>query len=546
MDENFNNYSNNNSDNSEDNNGWENLYVKRPESSRVTDAEESADQTQESAKYTSLDFARDLARAAEQDAAQDSVEDTAAPQHQEESVYRYSYQRDHEEGPRGVYSGARHTSQYASRMPAPNPPKPPKKSGGFFWKVVAALLLGVIFGGAAGGTLLAIGYIGDFRSKYATDLDLGTSIQQDVTDKMASNIEAPSDSIPQIIQPIISDTTAVLDVSGVVEEVMPAVVSIAGNYTVTQQGFWGQIYERQVEGSGSGIILSNNGEQLLIATNNHVVEDSVELKVQFIDGTSAEARIKGTNPNMDLAVIIVDTKDLSADTKKNIAVAQLGDSDSIKVGEPAIAIGNALGYGQSVTTGVISALDRKISDENGRTSEGLIQTDAAINPGNSGGALLNMYGQVIGINSSKIGGTTIDGVGFAIPISLAEPILDDIVTSADRIKIPENKRGYLGIGGVSVTEEISDMYGMPVGVQVRQIYEGTGSADSEMEVGDIICKINNKEVESMEDLQEELTYYEKDTEVTITAQRFTNGEYKEITYSLVLTSKDKINTSSNR
>ena len=302
-------------------------------------------------------------------------------------------------------------------------------------------------------------------------------------------------------------SAVVTDVTQVVEDVMPSVVSVYNNFTQTTQDFFGQTYAQEGTSTGSGIIIAkdeDNGE-LLIATNNHVVEDADSLEVQFIDESTAEAKIKGTDAGNDLAVIAVKLKDVDSDTMNQIEVATLGDSDELKIGEPVVAIGNALGYGQSVTTGVVSALERELQVEN--VSGTFIQTDAAINPGNSGGPLVDLNGNVIGINSSKIGGEKVDSMGFAIPISRAVPIIEDLMNQKTKETVAEEDRGYLGISGVSVTSQVSSAYSMPQGVYIAQIIDGGGAADSDLQKGDIITAIEGTSVTDMETLQKQLTYY---------------------------------------
>ena len=321
-------------------------------------------------------------------------------------------------------------------------------------------------------------------------------------------------------------TAVVTDVTNVVEAVMPSVVSIT-NTSVVTQSFWGQEFQSENQSSGSGIIVGENDVELLIVTNNHVISDSTELKVQFIDGSIADAKVKGTDANMDLAVIAVSIETLDSSTISNISIAVLGDSESLKVGEPAIAIGNALGYGQSVTTGVISALNRQIEmSEDGSTSGTLIQTDAAINPGNSGGALLNVRGEVVGINSNKIGGSTIEGMGYAIPISNAKPIIEELMNRVTKDKVAEARKGYLGISGLNVTYDVSTMYGMPEGVYVAQVYEG-GAYQAGMLKGDIITAFDGSSVKTMQALQGYLEYYEMGETVLVTIQRPNAGGYVE-------------------
>ena len=296
-----------------------------------------------------------------------------------------------------------------------------------------------------------------------------------------------------------SQMAVVTDVTKVVDSVMPSVVSIFGTYMVTED-FWGYRFSQEDEGSGSGIIVGENEEELLIVTNNHVVADSTSLSVQFVDEETCNAQVKGTDPDTDLAVIAVSLEDLSASTKSSIRIATLGDSDTLKVGEPAIAIGNALGYGQSVTTGVVSAVNREDTMNEYGESLFLIQTDAAINPGNSGGALLNVYGEVIGINSSKIAGSMVEGMGYAIPISTAKPIIEDLMSKKTRVPVGEGEKGYLGISGINVTDEVHDLYGLPYGVYIAQVYEGTPAFKAGLKKGDIITYFDGEEVETMEEL----------------------------------------------
>jgi serine protease Do len=279
-------------------------------------------------------------------------------------------------------------------------------------------------------------------------------------------------------------------------------------------------------------------------TNNHVVENADSLSVQFIDQQNAEAAIKGTDPSNDLAVIAVSLDGLSKDTLDTIRVATLGDSDKLQIGEPAIAIGNALGYGQSVTVGYISAINREIRDENGASGT-FIQTDAAINPGNSGGALVNINGEVIGINSSKIGGAAVEGMGFAIPTTKALPIIEELMNQTTRTKVADDKQGTLGISGVSVTENISSAYDIPVGVYVAEILENGGAAASDLQKGDIITAIDGTSVGDMEGLKKQLTYYEAGTEVTVTVQRQArNGGYETKDIKITLGNRDSLNSGS--
>jgi serine protease Do len=318
---------------------------------------------------------------------------------------------------------------------------------------------------------------------------------------------------------------------------MPSIVAINNHYT-EKMSYFGQSIVSEEEASGSGIIVGQNDTELLIATNYHVIADADTLTVQFAEDedSEAEASVKGTDSDMDLAVIAVSLDSLSSDTLSKITVATLGDSDSLVVGEPAIAIGNSLGYGQSVTLGVISALNRSIELSDGSTGT-FIQTDAAINPGNSGGALLNVKGEVIGINSNKIGGTAIEGMGYAIPISAASPIIADLMLKETKNKVAEDERGYLGISGISVTEDVSEAYGMPEGVYIAQVYEGTAAEAAGLQKGDIITAFDGDTITSMDALQKELEYYAKGDTVDITVMTSGIGGYIEKTVSLTLGNK---------
>ena len=341
-----------------------------------------------------------------------------------------------------------------------------------------------------------------------------------------------SQSTPQLATNV---TYVESDVSDVVEKVMPAMVSIVNNFTETANVF-GQQYTQEEAASGSGIIVGKTDDELLIVSNNHVVESADTLTVTFIDGSEAQAQVKGLDSDMDLAVIAVSLNDLSDDTKNAITVATLGSSDDLKLGEPVIAIGNALGYGQSVTNGIVSALNREITLENGSTGT-FIQTNAAINPGNSGGALLNMNGEVIGINSNKIGGTAVEGMGYAIPITSASPIIADLMERQTRTKVAEDEVGYIGISLQEVTSQISQMYNMPEGIYVVSVEEGSAAANAGIMKGDIITKFDGSSISSYSDLQKMLQYYAAGDSVTITVQRPQNGEYVSVELNLTLGSR---------
>lgn len=392
-------------------------------------------------------------------------------------------------------------------------------------KTVTVIGFAVIFGVVASGVFLTTSVVGG----KALGLKSTTTTVKNTT---------PVSSLNQGTSVVTSD------VSGVVENVMPSIVSIT-NMSVNQvQDYFGGVAQQQSESAGTGIIISQNDTELLIVTNNHVVEGSDTLTVTFADNTSVEANMKGTDANHDVAVISVPVKSLSDDTMNAISVATLGDSTKLKVGEPAIAIGNALGYGQSVTTGVISATDRESTTTDQTTGQTttsdvkLIQTDAAINPGNSGGALLNASGEVIGINSSKLVGSTVEGVGYAIPISDVSDIIQNLMTQETKEKVSEGDRGYLGVTIVDVTSDSSQRYNMPVGVYINDVNSGGAADKAGIVKGSVITGLNGTTIDSMSTLQKELEYYAKGDKVSITIQVADNsGNWTEKTVDVTLGSK---------
>ncbi len=340
----------------------------------------------------------------------------------------------------------------------------------------------------------------------------------------------------QVIEQDEQALAVMADVTAVVKTAMPCVVSITNEYTAYDY-WYDEEYDEQA--NGSGIIVAQSEEELLIVTNYHVIEDNNNLYVQFIDDAEATAYVKGISPENDLAIVSVFLEDMADDTLESIAIAALGDSDSLQVGEPAIAIGNSLGYGQSVTTGVISALNRNVfADDPDMIPGYLIQTDAAINPGNSGGALLNVRGEVVGINSSKIADYVIEGMGYAIPISTAKPIIEDLMQKETRKKVPEEERAFLGIAGTDVIEEATARYEMPEGVYVSNVLEDTAADEAGILKGDIIIYIDGEKIARMEELQGLLEYYTAGTEVEVILMRQSNGEYKERTVNVKLGYKE--------
>ena len=325
------------------------------------------------------------------------------------------------------------------------------------------------------------------------------------------------------------------DVSQVVVDTMPSIVAITSTMNETYD-FFGYQYGQEVDGGGSGIIIGKTDTELLIATNNHVIEDTVKIMVTFIDGASAEAVIKGRKPDADLAVISIDTATLEETTMNQIAVARIGDSDEVKVGQMAIAIGNALGYGQSVTVGYISAINREIAVDP-TTKMVVLQTDAAINPGNSGGALLNINGEVIGINSAKLADTYVEGIGYAIPITKAFPIVDELM---NREILSEEEKGYLGVYPQDVDEKSAILYNWPVGAFVYDLVEDGAAKKAGIYRGDIITEVNGITIKTGEQLRELITSYRHGTTVTVTVMRFIEGSYVEKKFDVVLQSNTSI------
>lgn len=397
----------------------------------------------------------------------------------------------------------------------------PKKEKGFARKLAMTAAIALVFGAVGGAAFQAV--------NLATGLIQGGS----GTTKLEQTDIGTDTDIEEIMETATTQTTTtVTDVSSVVEAVMPSVVSIINKATVTQQGMFGQSQTYESEGSGSGIIIGQNDTEMLIVTNNHVIEGADTITVTFIDEQTYEAQVKGTDADMDLAVIAIPLSDISEDSLSKVKIAVLGDSDALTVGEPAIAIGNALGYGQSVTTGVISALNREVTVDN--VTNELIQTDAAINPGNSGGALLNIKGEVIGINAVKFASSEVEGMGYAIPISAATPIIDELKSKETRTKVRESEKGYLGIQGVDVTSDVASTYNMPMGVYVAAVVDGSAADDAGLVKGDIITGFDGNSITSMEGLQEILEYYAAGTTVDITVQKSSDGGYEEKTVTITL------------
>ena len=411
--------------------------------------------------------------------------------------------------------------QNAAKPKKQRTPRKPGAFGPFAAKTVAAAL---IFGLVGGGVFTGVSYVGTRAISNSSTASAKLTTTTSGGTKQTSS----------------GDAKDLTDVSSVVDEVMPSIVAITNTGTVTYNSFFGK-KSQQSQSCGSGIIVSEDDDYLYIATNNHVVADSEELTVQFDDDSVVKAEIRGMDPDDDLAVVRVKKSDLGKDTYSNIKIATIGDSDSVVVGSPAIAIGNALGYGQSVTTGIVSALNRTVTTQDSQTGETvtnnkLIQTDAAINPGNSGGALLNENGEVIGINSVKYSSTEVEGIGYAIPMSVAKPIIESLIQDG---KYTNENQAYLGIKCGDVSSEMV-AYGFPQGVYVSSVSAGSGAANAGLQEGDIITAIDSTKISSMTELQSALKSYQAGDKVTLTVARQSGRQYEESKVEVTLSSAKDI------
>ena len=403
-------------------------------------------------------------------------------------------------------------------------------------KIFVGFAIGLAFGIAAGVGFFAINKMGGSVNLVNTDKAQIEELEKQVA-TLQNTVSSINDGGSLVYKGSDGTTysTVVTDVTDVVEAVMPSMVSITNLYEETYN-YWGRRYVAENQASGSGIIIGEDDDELFLVTNFHVIDSNVQLTVQYVDSTESPAYVKGYDESIDIAVLSVNKSDLSKDTLNNIKVAKLGDSNALKIGEPAIAIGNALGYGQSVTTGVISALNRDIEMEN--TIDSLIQTNAAINPGNSGGALLNIKGEVIGINSNKLGGSAVEGMGYAIPISDVKETIDTFVNSKTQAVVSEDKRGYLGISGATVDEATIATFGIPEGVYVTKVYERSAAEAASIIKGDVITKVDGQSVKELSELQEKLSHYKGGDKVKITIMRAGVDGYSEIEMEVTLGTKE--------
>ena len=428
--------------------------------------------------------------------------------------------------------------------PQNNTPMEPKKPHGknnknaakWAKKIGAVALSAVLFGGVAGGVFTGVTYATGATAKAQATQTESDSSQQTTTTKLQTTTASTSTTS--------STSSGSMDVTSIVQSAMPSIVAITNKSVQEVQNYFsmfsrgGGTQEQEVESQGSGIIIGQNDSELLIATNNHVVEGADTLSVCFADDNACEATVKGTDSDNDLAVIAVKLSDISDDTMSQIKIAEIGDSDQLQVGEQVVAIGNALGYGQSVTTGIVSAVNRQLEDSN--SENGFIQTDAAINPGNSGGALLNMQGQVIGINSAKLASTEVEGMGYAIPVSTASPIFEDLMNRQTRTKVSSDQAAALGIKGQTVDSSIAEAYGIPQGVYVAEVEQGSAAEKAGITAGSVITKFDDTTIESMDDLKSRLEYYVAGETVDLVVKIADNGSYVEKTLTITL---DKADTS---
>ncbi len=421
--------------------------------------------------------------------------------------------------------------EYDSENPYLDPKKPikpkkPKKEHPKVKKFFAVVALALVFGLVSGVTFQGASYLVSKRFQTET-----TEKTEEKTTEAITSLKTGDEVLDSTA---ISTATTVTDVSDIVDNVMPAVVQVTNMSIVEYRNWYGERYEREYESAGSGIIIKQDSEYIYIVTNNHVVEGATSLTITFVDESAVEAEVQGTDPNTDLAIVKVKLSDVDSSTLSAIKLASIGSSDDLQVGSSAVVIGNALGYGQSVTTGVISALDREVTFQNsdGSTySQDLIQTDAAVNPGNSGGALLNMNGEVVGIVSAKYSDTEVEGMGYAIPITKASVVIEDLMNlqtaSVDESETATGNGAYLGIMGVDVDALNAAQYHMPQGVYIARVIAGTGAEKAGLKKKDVITGLDGTRVTSMEELQGLLASYDVGDTVELTVARYANSYTEE-------------------
>ena len=464
--------------------------------------------------------------------------------------------------------------------PAPQPSRSPKKKGAFgktVRRIGLITLSAVLFGGVASGTFLTINHFAGYSpANYSTQAGAWAdgSAAGEAGDSTASGTLADGSAAgaagldgaatgsaagenggaengSALQTTAISGDSVIrgsLDVSDIAESVMPSIVSITNKTVQEVQNYFrmfGHSYSApsqsiETESCGSGIVIGKNDTELLIVTNNHVVEGATTLSASFIDSQTYEAVTKGTDPDNDLAVIAIPLESISEDTMSQIKIAAIGNSDALKVGQQVVAIGNALGYGQSVTTGIVSATDRTIGTSSSGASDeaeevpSYIQTDAAINPGNSGGALVNMNGEVIGINSAKLASTEVEGMGYAIPVTRVSDIIETLMNETTRTKVADSQKSSIGISGFTVDDNATQNYGIPAGVYIAEVTEGSAAEKAGLIKGEVICAFDGKEVESIEELKDILQYYAAGETIEITVRVPGSGEYTTKTVTITL------------
>lgn len=402
-------------------------------------------------------------------------------------------------------------------------------------RIIGVIFSALLFGLIAGGMMVGVNYIAQERNIYSI-AEEGQPKQEEKKESSPSEIKEPEKStVPS--DTIIASTGNGKTVTEVAKDAMPSVVAITNMMRYQENGFsiFGEIQrETELPASGSGVIVGQNDTELLIATNNHVIQDSNSLTVSFIDDSTATAQVKGTDVTVDLALVSVKLSDISPETREKIKAVQIGSSDEMEVGDQVVAIGNALGYGQSVTTGIISAKNRDVQTKDG-VSKGLIQTDAAINPGNSGGALLNMKGELIGINVAKYADTDVEGMGYSIPSSAAETILSSLSTLTTRDKVPEAEQGVLGIQVKDIDAQTAESFAMPKGIYIFKVLDDTGADNSQIQERDIITKLDGQGVYTTANLKALLSKYRAGEEVKLTLMRQDGtGKFNEVEATVTL------------
>jgi len=387
-------------------------------------------------------------------------------------------------------------------------------------RILIIVLVAVVLGGGLGAVNIGI--------------ECKKAVKEEPKDKLSESDDPDKNenSKEEFLEPIQAKPATIRDVSTVVEKAMPFIVSIRSEVVQTTQDIFGRRNERVAVGAGSGIIIGQNNRELLIVTNEHVISGARKISVVLDDESEHEAELKGSDVNSDLAVLSIRLSELSTETKQHIRIATLGNSDNLQTGAMTIAIGNALGYGQSTTVGYVGATERTVTVNN--VERKLIQTDAAINPGNSGGALLNVRGEVIGINSVKYAAEEVEGIGYAIPISEAVPIINELM---NREELSEKEAGFLGIQGQTVTASYSLRFGIPVGVYINAVEAGSPAENAGLKTGDIIVKVNGRSVSTTEELQTILDYTRAGTTVTVTVSTVSGREYIEVDYPVTLGSR---------